>query len=253
MIGYCHCVYKQDIFGNVYNKGFKKTPSIKLFLRNFFQTLKVSLDVFLFEYREQRKVKKIFYKDLTFRNLDQSLRSVYRYRNPYRIAKKFWNADVYGETPLTSLEIIGIRASLLPSDRFIDLGSGRGRGVFFMRYRFGSTSIGIEKVPSFVHTASFLQKNKGIDGVEFIRADLKIWNKSLDVLLSTKSVFYLAWSCFDEALISSLEEKLEECAVFSKIVTISCPIESVKLKVVDTFSVPFVWGDAEVFIHERLL
>ncbi len=88
-----------------------------------------------YEWFQQRCVRKQFYQDPHYKALDQAL---LKGPNPYRVKEAF----PYGETPLCSLKKIADRCGLKASDKVVDLGCGRGRGVFFLAQHYGCEVVG---------------------------------------------------------------------------------------------------------------
>jgi len=199
-----------------------------------------------FERREQKRVSEKYYTDSQFRAIDQRLKKAYRWENPYRISRKYWGESTYGETPLSALEVIGTRLKLVSSDVFIDLGAGRGRGIFFMKHYFKCSAIGIERVSSFVRKANEIKSEIGIEGVEFLEKDLS----SLDQLEGT--VFYVAWTCFSEELVRAITCFFDRLPKGVRIATLSEPIQSQRCQIIESFTTPFAWGNGEVYIHETV-
>jgi len=217
-----------------------------MFLQKQIELLKTSREVARFQKKEENFVKRRFYADFSFKEADLALKKEYFLQNPYRLSRRFWNHHVYGETPLTSLEIIGLKASLSEADRFVDLGAGRGRGIFFMHYRFGCKVLGIERIPTFIEKALKIQKKLRMEKVEFLQADLA---SSLPPIQGT--VFYLAWTCFEDALVLGMTRWLEQLPNKTKIITVSDPLDKDTFSIVDQFSVPFAWGEGDIYIHEK--
>ncbi len=216
-----------------------------MFLQKHIELLRTMRQVSSFQKTQELHVRKVFYEDFAFREVDLALKKEYLWQNPYRVSRRFWNSHVYGETPLASLEIIGLKAQLNKTDCFVDLGSGRGRGAFFMHYRFGCKAVGVEGVPLFIEKALKIQKKLGVEGVEFLNANLS----QLSPLRG--SVFYLAWTCFEEALTIRLIQWLEQLPHPAKIITVSEPLASEQFSLLDQFNVPFPWGDGEIYLHEK--
>ncbi|MBS0626691.1 MAG: hypothetical protein JSS09_00590, partial [Verrucomicrobia bacterium] len=67
----------------------------------------IYLKLFWFNLKEEKKVRKDFYKNPLFKEADISLKQLYSGENPYKICKNFMQKlqktqiHVYGETPLT--------------------------------------------------------------------------------------------------------------------------------------------------------
>ncbi|MBS3903933.1 MAG: class I SAM-dependent methyltransferase [Simkania sp.] len=223
-----------------------------MFLDTVLEWFQVSREVARFKRKEEQLVKERYHKNSRFYSMDRALKRAYRFKNPYTISRKFWAEHIYGETPLTSLELIGEKLKLSPSEHFVDLGAGRGRGVFFMHERFGCTATGVERVPIFIANAKQIQNLEALNGVQFIEADL------LDAVLDPKdpmwqgSVFYVAWTCFSEELIERLTERFEALPEGVRVITISGPLLSPYYTCIECFTVPFPWGNGSVFIQQKL-
>lgn len=95
----------------------------------------------------------------------------------------------YGETSYLSLDQA---LSVQPPHKkslFIDLGCGKGKTVFFTRFRYGCRSVGIDVVPSYIKFASKLCEKMGIRSVRFLEKnilDARI-QKATHVLLTMTS------------------------------------------------------------------
>jgi len=200
--------------------------------------------------RKERKEKKIveerFYFDETFAKCDRELLSS---ESPYRVSKCFLkekgcqDIHVYGETPLTVLERICREGNLSAGDTYLELGSGRGRGVFFVAHQFGCRAIGVEWIPQFVDKALAIKKKHGIESVDFILDDMcagKLYNATF---------IYLYGTCLDEFSLFRLTKTLELLSSKIKIATVSYPLQG-RFVVKSRLSVCYPWGETEVFIQE---
>jgi len=180
----------------------------------------------LFELRHQLKIRHLPYD----KNIDRALR---KGPNPYSIQEAF----PYGETPLFVLKQIVDRWGLTPDDRFVDLGCGRGRGVFFLSALTGCHAHGIDKIASFIKRANAFKKPKN----SFSCGDFKTYD-------FTQATFvYLYGTTMDNAAIAQLAEALRMLPQSGKIVTVSYPLEGFILK--DQFTASFPWGKAEVYLN----
>jgi hypothetical protein len=207
---------------------------------------KIAYQVGVFNRAEEKKVKERFYKIENFALIDKALKQAYRWVNPYRISKRFWGEHVYGETPLTSLKIIGEKLSLGPNDCFVDFGAGRGRGVFFIHQYFKCKAIAIEKIPLFVSKAQAIKEKFYLDEVEIVDNDF--FSSSLNL----GNVIYLAWTCFSDEDRQRLEKDLCSLKNGTRVVTVSYPMENDCFSFIDSFIVSFPWGMGEVFVQEKV-
>lgn len=210
-----------------------------------FSLWKTAREVARFEKGEKNLARERFYADPAFREIDRALQKAYRFENPYRVSRKYWRDCSYGETPLSVLELLGKAAGLCPSDVFVDLGCGRGRGVFFLRQFFGCRAVGIEAVPAFVRKAKKIQEQLKVDRLVFEEKDL---NALTEV---EGTVFYAAWTCFDEELTARMVRFFESLPKGVRVITVSEPLESAYYRVTKTINASFAWGKGEIYIHER--
>jgi SAM-dependent methyltransferase len=187
-----------------------------------------------YEWLQQRRVRKQFYQDPHYKALDQAL---LKGPNPYRIKEAF----PYGETPLCSLKKIADRFGLKSSDKVVDLGCGRGRGVFFLAQHYGCEVAGIDMIGPFIETACHLAKECQGLKVSFSCGDMR----QFDFSQATFVFFY--GTTFSDAFVDELKIAMKALPKGSKIVTVSYPLEG--LEVIDQFVVSFPWGSGDVCLH----
>lgn len=187
-----------------------------------------------YEWQQQHRVRKLFYQDPQFQALDRAL---LKGLNPYRFKEAF----PYGETPLCSLKQIADRCGLNNEDKVVDLGCGRGRGVFFLAHHYGCEVQGIDKMKDFIDQAQRLKQQYSVQNVSFLCDDLR----SYDFSRATFVFFY--GTTFSEEFVSELVQVLKSLPPGAKIVTVSYPLEGFELK--DHFSVSFPWGPGEVYLQ----
>lgn len=188
----------------------------------------------LFEWKEQRWAASHFYPDAAFKALDQELLSG---PNPYTSAKVF----PYGETPLRALYAIAKAIDLKPTDHFIDLGCGRGRGVFFLSHFFNCRATGIDLTPSFIDKAERLAKKHSQNNVSFLCQDFTSYD------FKERACVYLYGTTYSDECLAKLEDKLLRLPSGSRIVTVSEPLKNFTLFTQQ--EVLFAWGRASVFLH----
>jgi hypothetical protein len=160
--------------------------------------------------------------------------------NPYRLLRK--RGSVYGETPLETYRRIAAFCDIRPSDTWLELGSGRGRGCFWMGLFIGCRSVGIERVAPLVYFSKLL--SLAHSKVRFVRGDLK------DADFSSASCVYLYSTCMSEKELQSVTKKMEKLPKGAKVVTISSPLPTnEKIALSGTFPVRFPWGDSMAYLH----
>ncbi|MGR3912312.1 MAG: methyltransferase domain-containing protein [Candidatus Rhabdochlamydia sp.] len=221
----------------------KKISRFLSILKEGIEILYYRLKVPFFEWKEQRWVKLNLYHDKAFKNLDSKLLES---SNPYLESKVF----PYGETPLRAFELMGKKANLTASDVFVDLGCGRGRGVFFLSTFFHCKGIGIDLTASFMQKARALSRSHAKKNVSFICKNF------LDFDLSCATCIYLYGITYSDETLKMLEEKFKTLPLHSRILTIDEPLSSSLTgantsSLTPSFQVEFNWGKADVFLYQK--
>lgn len=232
---------------------FADAKGMTMSVKEFFGLLWLNLVVFVKNTIEFFKVAFRYYGSFSFLKSDLALRLMYLFNNPYKISKRFLMnrgvSDVYayGETPLTSLEIIAKECGLSERDCVFELGCGRGRTCFWLHSFIGCRVVGIEYIPEFVERADAVKNRLGIKDVEFRLGDMTASN------LDGATVCYLYGSCLDEKTIRKLAGNFEKLPKGTRIITVSYPLsdysDGKSFEVMKRFTVPYTWGEADVFLQ----
>lgn len=208
------------------------------------------------DWRLQKEVKERYYDDSFFCLMDRSLLTAYIFRNPYAISKNYLrergekDVHTYGETPLTTYETIAQEVALKPTDIFLELGSGRGRGAFFIHHFFQCPVIGIERIPQFVKLSRFLSEKYHQEKMIFIHGDI------LKDQLPEATVIYLYGTALSDQEIIRLVEKLKKYPWGTKIVSVSYPLtdyDENAFQVEKKFPVQFLWGETTAYMQKVCL
>jgi hypothetical protein len=184
-----------------------------------------------------------------FARYEKAFRRAYRFQNPFRICKQFLRRrgekliDAYGETPLPVFAQIA--RYLSSSDTVIELGCGRGKGVFFLSQLLGCSVIGIDWIPHFIQTAESIHRSLspslpvGFRCEEMQRVDL-----------SKATAVYLYGTCLTDDEIHSLIPRFERLQPGARIITVSFPLSdySSKFLTISQLTASFPWGEAEVYV-----
>ncbi|MEM8728135.1 MAG: rRNA adenine N-6-methyltransferase family protein [Chlamydiota bacterium] len=205
------------------------------------------------ERRLQKEVKKRYYHDDLFSQLDRTLLTAYIFKNPYKISKNYLEnrqakeVHQYGETPLMTYEKIAREAQLEPTDTLLELGSGRGRGAFFLHHFFKCRVVGIERIPQFVKLSRHLSDKYCRGRVSIICGDM------LKEDLPEATAVYLYGTALSDDEITLLVRKLKRYPQATKIISISYPLtdyDEQAFRIEKTFSVSFLWGETEAYIQK---
>ena len=217
-----------------------------------FSLLALRLKVMIWEARESKKVKTLFYKNASFALLDKALKRIYLFRSAYRISKEFLqrkkSVDIhcYGETPISVYHKIAQEIKLDKHDSFWDLGCGRGRGLFFLSQLFSCKCHGVDWIPEFVMNGHRLTKKYKQDKVKYILSDMC----HLDFHGAT--AIYLFGSSFSDELLETLSLNLSKLPSSVRIITVSFPLTDyspLAFDILKSFEAEFNWGTTEVFIQ----
>lgn len=207
-----------------------------------------------YDLQQARHVRKFYYRDPDFHSIDRSLLKRYILRSPYRISKRYLKHKreedlyTYGETPLFTFEKMAKAAGITPLDRVLELGCGRGRGVFFLAHFYNCNVVGIERIPQFVKLASHVADRHQIENVTFKCADM------FKMDWPEVSVIYLYGTCLRDSEIKGVIKKLKTFPKGTRILSVSYSLieydkdEAFKLE--KRFPVSFPWGETEAFLQE---
>ena len=189
-----------------------------------------------------------YYGNIKFAKIDLRLLLTYFWENPFRVSRAYLESTqakdvyVYGETPLTTLQLICKRAGVTPMDTILELGCGRGRTCFWLREWLGCKVVGIDQVPEFIENANKIKDYFQLDsGIEFVQGDY------LTADWGNPTVVYLYGSNLHETDIKLLANRMHKLPTGVKVISVSYPIPGMKL--LRRFQAPFTWGDADVFVQ----
>ncbi len=189
-------------------------------------------------WQERWDAVRLYYKSPKFALLDLVFGFIALLLNPYRICRKFLekkgeaNVYAYGETPYTSYEKIARECGIGPDDTWIELGSGRGKGCFWLGHFIGCKVIGVEQIPLFTSIANGLSFLFHMKKVRFKRGDIET------VDLSKATVIYLY------GLYPKIQVKKGV-----KIITTAEPLEG--YQVIKSFWLRFPWGRTTAYLQEQ--
>lgn len=221
--------------------------------KEFLQLLWLNLVVLKRNFVEYVKVVFKYYSNLSFAKVDTSILLMYFFHNPFKISKRFLlqkgEKDVYayGETPLTSLDLIAKECRIKKEDIVFELGAGRGRGCFWLNRFIGCQVVGIEYIPDFVERIERIKRKCPFPDVQFRNEDM------LKSDFSGGTVFYLYGTSYEDDFILKLVEKFKKLPFGTKIITVSYPLKDYTdqpiFEVMKRFPVRFTWGTADVYLQ----
>ena len=193
----------------------------------------------------QWQVASTYYpKSLRFALCDLALGVSSLFYNAYNLCRK--RGGTYGETPIPSLRRIAEFCELNAEDCWLELGSGRGKGAFWMAHFTPCQTIGVEKISLFHWIASAIRSLFQVPNLSFIRQD------QIAADFSKATYVYLYSTCMSESELLALTEKMDNLRIGAKVITISAPLPPNKaFQTIGSFPLSFPWGETEAFLNER--
>ncbi len=204
---------------------------------------------------EERRLNRQVQRSYPHFSLDSYLRRLYLMTNPYRVHRRFCKSKktspIYGETPLQAYALLAHHLNLSHEDTFIELGCGRGRGLFFLNHLTGCLAIGVERIPLFVKKAfQVIERYQLGHQVKIIVGDF------LEKLptSSGRAVFYLYGTTLSAQEIQRLICQLRSYSKNSIYLTVSYPLSdySAAFCTEKAFTLPFLWGRTTVYLQSQL-
>ncbi len=188
------------------------------------------------------------YTNVRFAVADLLLGFFSLFYNPYRTCRKFLErrgeseVDLYGETPLRVFDQLMEAAQLSPNDRYVELGSGRGKSCFWAAAHYRCPVLGVDWVPRFVNLSNLIAKVAKIPA-QFRRESF------FDVDLSDATVVYLYGIHLTDEQFDAMTKCFEKMKKGSRVVTIGQSLTSKQFALSHSVTVHFPWGETEAYIH----
>ncbi len=155
----------------------------------------------------------------------------------------------YGETSFLALaKAIDCIPKIQRKHRFIDLGCGRGRLVFFANIHFGMPAIGIDILPTYIKVATQLAKRFNLPDCRFANANFL----NDDFKLPAGSIYFIAGTCLSGSSWKTLIRKLQAIPERAYTISTSIPIHAPEFKPIQKLVVPFSWGKGTLYIQQKV-
>lgn len=217
-------------------------------MKSFFSLLYYHLRAALFHLWIAFKEIILYWKNFAFLKIDLLFFFYYLKKGPYRIAKEHHNF-VYGETPLTIYDKISKAVHLDRNDLFLDLGSGRSKGLFWLSSFVGCHTVGCEIIPPFIEKALAIKRAAKAHRVTLLEESF------YETALEKATVIYLYGITLSDDELERLVERFRPLKPGTKVVTVSFKLSDVTkempYRLMKTISGSFAWGRAEIYIQER--
>ena len=222
-------------------------------VRDFLQLLLIGSAVRFKRLIEVIRVARRYWGHSHFRSADLRIVAYYAIHNPYAICRRFLQAKgarrihTYGETPLTTLEVIAKRCGLKPEDHLFELGAGTCRSAFWLALHLGCRVTAIDEIPHFIEVASAIAHRSRAKNIRFLCADF------MRVDLSSATALYLNGLCLEELAVSAFARRFGQLLPGAKVVSVGYSLtdytDDLRLALIDSFPASFLWGESEVYVH----
>src|SRR5207253_2734624 len=136
----------------------------------------------------------------------------------YLLQKGEEDPYTYGETPLSTLDVIVKHCHITATDTVFELGCGRGRTCFWMNQFVGCRVVGIDYIPEFIQRANRIRSRFDLVDVQFREEDI------LNSQLTGATVIYLYGTCYSTPFIQTLIKNFALLPRGTKIITVSYPL-----------------------------
>lgn len=195
----------------------------------------------LIEFALQKKAKKEFKYLKNYWKVERQLERHYRINRSYRYLNR--RGEIYGETPLSVLKIVGSWLLDSSTHPIYELGAGVGKSSFFLQEFSGKYVIAVERVRSFVAYADKIASSLTAKKIEFQLGDF------FEVI---PRVFrgYCFGSTLSDQQIYRIARELPH---FSKLVTVSYALSeySNNFRTLRVADVCFPWGRTKIFLNQK--
>jgi len=151
----------------------------------------------------------------------------------------------YGETPYCTLDKALSLIPVTSKDRFYDLGSGRGKLVFFLYAMYHIPATGIELIPTYIKLAQKLAKDYKFP-IRFIEGDF------LKTDFSDATLVFLTATCLGDSTLKLLNQKFEKLQKGSWVISASYPIQSTQFELKHHLKVFYSWGYGNLYLQQKV-
>lgn len=184
-------------------------------------------------------------KSFSFALTDTLLWVHYILASPYRISRFFSTKNLYGETPLATLDKIVRKSRLLSHDVAYEIGCGTGRTCFWLHHFVKCRVVGVEHVPLFVGRAQRIVSWRNLDRITFKAEDV------LKTPMHDATWIYFYGTARETSFIHALCDKFMKLSPKVRIVTTSYGLNEYDDRFESEFlcRATFPWGRADVFMN----
>lgn len=169
-------------------------------------------------------------------------------------------AFTYGEITPESIQMMMDTVQPQPGEVFYDLGSGTGKAVIFASLVAPfAKSVGIELVEDLYQAANLareryeLHVKPALDPVHHSRQIHFVNGSMFDQDLSDAGVVFTHCTCFDDAMMNQLSEKLaNSLRSGARVITVTKGLTSPAFEPLGSTPFRMAWGDATVLFYRKI-
>lgn len=221
-------------------------------MREFFLLLKLGWENKAYRRKLDRVEKERLGGFGWYRSLKRAVEKVYRYQNPYLLARsarrkiKLPEADlIFGETPyLTAFDLL-TELGVDQADHVVECGGGTSTFSLVATTAFGANATVLEIVPGFVKKTRAVASLLGLERVQVKQTDI------LEEPLPEGTVYYLTGTTFSKESWQKLQRQMAQAPEGSRAISLSVALDSKAWRLDQTLTLPFSWGENTVYLQTR--
>lgn len=164
-------------------------------------------------------------------------------------------ALTYGEMTPASVTRMLARVSAKPGETFYDLGSGTGKAVLYAALTGGmGKAVGIELVRDLYDASETVRERYETE----VRPQMEVpsmiafhHGDMFDHDLTDADIVFSHCTCFDDALMARLAQKLEDLRPNTRVITVTKQLPSAAFEPLGSELLPLGWGEATMFYQRR--
>lgn len=190
-------------------------------------------------------IARYYTRHLGFAYSDTLLWLHYLFKTPHQHSRQFAHDNLYGETPLTTLEKIAKHSHLTSRDTVYEIGCGTGRTALWLTHFVHCRVVGIDHVPVFIRRVKRVAQWRHLDRVRFECADV------LQIPLEGATCIYFYGTAREDAFVQALIARFVQLKPGTRIVTTSYPLSDYdsRFPLLHHFQGTFPWGRTTIYIQ----
>ena len=162
---------------------------------------------------------------------------------PHRLSNN--DSEIYGEIHYSTLKKALKYCHVQKNNRLLDIGSGKGKAVFFASFYFKLQAIGFDFNDSYITYSRFLKRLTLSKKTAFLHTSIQ------DYCLPDMDIYLIVGTTFTLKDLNILKNQLLKKTHRFYIISVSEPIKHDQLPVLHSFLSPCSWGFSQIYIQKK--